>query len=261
MISVFGDESSSTAHATYGLLAIVDGHLPLLERVVSDMRRALKASTPEPLHSRVLFHGNHRQKSAYQNASLSEVEDACAVLIQQVTALEVAFYFGRVDRERAPKILHVPLTDGKNDKNVLDARLKLELSHLQFFAYGAAATRACHTLPRPASKLIVDKNKSVVQWFNEKRQASRLLDVFGIDATLPQWPAATMGDDAEYPGLQVADILTYFATKQLSDPRFARSFDAIRHKSSFMIHEFHTQVFEPYVAPPGVTVSPLPKKL
>lgn len=260
MISVFGDESSSRLHATYGLLAIADEHLYLLDKIVAETRRILRASSPEPLHCRVLFHGNYKAQSAYRNASLVEIERACAGLIAQVASLNVAFYFGRVDREKAPKVLHVPLIDDKDKAKVLDARLKLELPHLQLFAYGAAATRACHVLPNSVKKLIVDRNKSVVQWFNERRQASRLLEIFAMDATLPQWPVAIFGDDAEYIGLQIVDILTYYATKQFFDHRFAFSFDAIRQKTTFMVQEFDTQAYQPYVAPAGVTLVSLPKK-
>jgi hypothetical protein len=109
-------------------------------------------------------------------------------------------------------------------------------------------------------RLIVDHNKSGIRWFNENRQAGRLQELMWMDATLPRWPAVTFGDDADYPGLQVADILTYFATKQFFDPRFALAFDAIRGKSQFIVHGFDNQVCHPYEPPEGVTVRPLPGK-
>lgn len=260
MISVFGDESSSTVHATYGLFAIADGHLPALERFVSATRSMLGASGTEPLHCKVLFHGSRRAKSAFKNSSSADIEKACAILLQQINSLNVAFYFGRVARDKAPKILHVPLASDKDQSEVIDARLKLELPHLQLFAYGAAATRACHTLPEPATRVVVDQNKSVIRWFNENRQASRLLQSLFMDARLPKWPAVTLADDANQPGLQVADVLTYYATKQFFDPRFAYAFDVIRHKTQFMVHEFDPQVRQPYIPPPGVIVKPLANK-
>ena len=157
--------------------------------------------------------------------------------------------------------MHVPLSDPAQPDHVLLAQMERELQHLQYFAYAAAATRACDTLPRPASRLIVDRSKSVIRWFNERKQAGRLLesDKF-MDATLPAWPAVTQADDADHNGLQVADVLTYYATKQFFRREFAEAFDPIRHKSQFMVHVFDPQVCRPYNPPPGVTVGPLPKK-
>lgn len=260
MISVFGDESSSTAHATYGLFAILDSHLPALDRVVADAKLMLHATAPEPLHAKILFHDSRRQKSAFKNVNRSEVERACATLLRRIALLEVAFFFGRVDRDVAPKVLHVPLISDKNQSEVIDARLKLELPHLQLLAYGAAAARARHTLPKPATRVVVDQNRSVIHWFNTRRQASRLLELFTMDATLPSWPVVSFANDGDHSGLQIADILTYYATKQFFDPRFASAFNGIRHKTQFMIYEFAPQVCQPYLPPAGVTVVPLLKK-
>ena len=212
------------------------------------------------MHCKILFHDSRRRVSAFGNSTRADVDKVCAMLLQQLATLEFIFYFGRVGRQNAPKILHVPLINSEDQSEVLDARLKLELNHLQMFAYNAAATRACHTLPKPAGRLVVDNNKSVVRWFNENRQASRLLDLLFFDAALPSWPTITIADDNEHSGLQIADLLTYFATKQFQDPRFADTFDLVRHKSQFMIYEFDPQVCRPYVPPSGVTVKPFPKR-
>jgi hypothetical protein len=259
VISVFGDESSSTVHATYGLFAIADGHQPALESFVATARAMLGALGTEPLHCKVLFHEGRRRKSAFKNSSRADVEKACSVLLHQIASLNVAFYFGRVARDKVPKILHVPIVDDKNQSEVIDARLKLELPHLQFFAYVAAATRACHTLPHPATRLVVDRNKTMVRWFNENRQVGRLLESLFIDSNLPQWPAMTSAPDANHSGLQVADLLTYYATRQFFDPRFAHAFDVVRHKTQFMVYEFDPQVYQQYSPPPGVSVKPLAK--
>jgi hypothetical protein len=241
-------------------VAIADEHLPILDRLVTEARAALQASSLEPLHCKILFHNGPRQKSAFAAASAADVERVCANLIWRVSALNIAFYFGRVERKQAPKILHVALTDPDKPTEAIYGRLKLELPHLQWFAYGAASTRACHVLPAPADRLIVDQNKSVVRWFNENRQAGRLQELFWMDAGFPKWPAVTFGDDAEHPGLQVADILTYFATKQFLDQRFAIAFDAIRDKTQFMVHQFDEQACRPYLPPEGITVRPFPSK-
>lgn len=153
MISVFGDESQSNASATYGLVALGDEHLSLLDKIVAAACSMLHAEAPEPLHCRVLFHDSARAKSAFSAASLQEVRAACAFVIRETARLNVAFYFGRVARDTAPKVLYVPMVDGARPGHVIDARMKLELPHLQYFAYGAAATRACDTLPRPATRL------------------------------------------------------------------------------------------------------------
>ena len=81
-----------------------------------------------------------------------------------------------------------------------------------------------------------------------------------MDATLPIWPKATLADDADHSGLQVADVLTYFATKQFADPEFRRVFDLVRFKSHFMTYELAEQVRTPYLPPPGVTVREKPGK-
>lgn len=253
-ISVFGDESSSSEIAGYGLIAFLETDLPAIARLVAAVKVTLKATSDEPLHCKVLFHGDRRRKSAFAGASRSDVEIACQNLIAGIAGITATFYFGRVSRAGAPKVMHVPLNSEEEPNVVSYERLKLELEHLQWFAYGAAATRACHTLKYPATRVIADENKSVIQWFNERSQASRLLDRLWMDATLPGWPKVSLASDTEHPGLQVADVLTYFAIKQFSDRKFAETFDLIRHKTHFMIYEFDPQVCRPYVPPPGVTV-------
>jgi len=79
--------------------------------------------------------------------------------------------------ERHQKKLYVPLTNSKNSSEVLLATLELELSHLQWNAYGAAATRACKTLREPPYRVVVDHNKTIIRWFNESRQAGRLVEL------------------------------------------------------------------------------------
>ena len=172
---------------------------------------------------------------------------------------QTGFYFGRVDRRTAPKKLYVPLTNSKNSSEVLLATLELELPHLQWNAYGAAATRACKTLREPPYRVVVDHNKTIIRWFNESRQAGRLVELMWMNS-LPKWPTPTLANDTDHPGLQVVDILTYYATKQFTDPRFVMPFDSIRAKTHFMLHVFEPDVCRPYVAPPGVTVKPFPKK-
>src|SRR5262249_5041175 len=142
-----------------------------------------------------------------------DVEIACQNLIAGVSGITSTFYFGRVSRADAPTVLHVPL-NSEEPNVVLYEKLKLELAHLQYFAYCAAATRACHTLQYPVTRLLADENRSVVRWFNERSQAGRLLERLGVDATLPNWPKVALANDADHPGLQVADVLIYFATKQ-----------------------------------------------
>lgn len=238
-ISVFGDESSSSAIASYGLIAFAEADLPAVAALVAAVKSDLKATADEPLHCKVLFHKDRSSKSAYASATQADVDLTCRNLISAIAALRSTFYFGRVDRMKVPKILHVPLNSADEPNVVIYERLKLELQHLQHFAYSAAATRACHTLAHPATRVIADQNKSVVQWFNERARAGRLLERLWMDATLPNWPKVTLANDAEHPGLQVADVLTYFATKQFADRRFAEVFDLIRHKTHFMVHEFH----------------------
>jgi hypothetical protein len=257
MISIFGDESSSRTHAAYGLFAIADSQLPLLDKIVLGAKASLKGSDSDPLHAKVLFHDASRSKSTFKSASRPDVEKVCSVLLQQLASLDVRFFLGRVDRTAAPKVMHVPLRSADKETEIINARMKLELSHLQFFAYGGAAAKACDVLRNPAIKVIADQNKSVIRWFNENRQASRLMELMSIDATLPTWPAVTLASDNDHPGLQVADLLTYYGTRQFFDQRFARPFDVIRHKTEFMIYKFAAQVFQPYAPPPGVSVRPL----
>lgn len=258
-ISVFGDESSSSTIASYGLIAFREADLPIVDRLVAAAKSTLKATTDEPLHCKVLFHQDRRLKSAFANATRAEVDLACRNLISGVSAMTSTFYFGRVDRTTAPKVLHVAFNDDEPNV-VIYERLKLELEHLQWFAYGAAAARACHTLLRPATSVFADRNKSVIQWFNERTQAGRLLERIWQDATLPKWPKPTLADDREHPSLQVADILTYYATKQFADRSFSEVFDMLRHKTHFMIHKFDDQVCRPYIPPPGVIVRDMPRK-
>jgi hypothetical protein len=254
-LSVFGDESSSSAIAGYGLFAALDGDLPLIASLVAGTKAALKTTVDEPLHCSVLFHESRRSKSAFAVATRPDVERACTKLIGEIARLRCSFYFGRVDRLSAPKILHIALMSDQERDVVLYGKTKVELGHLQWFAYGAAATRACHRLVQPAQRrLIVDENKSVIRWFNERRQASRLLETLFMDQSLPTWPPPTLADDADHPGLQVADILTYYAVKQFTDLRFATAFDQIRDRADFVEYVFDDQVRRPYVAPPGVTV-------
>jgi hypothetical protein len=104
---------------------------------------------------------------------------------------QTGFYFGPVDRRTAPKKLYVPLTNSKNSSEVLLATLELELPHLQWNAYGAAATRACKTLREPPYRVVVDHNKTIIRWFNESRQAGRLVELMWMDSTLPKWPTPT----------------------------------------------------------------------
>jgi hypothetical protein len=257
MISVFGDESSSRTHASYGLLAIANSHLPFLDRIVLEAKASLRGSESDPLHAKVLFHDAPRSKSAFRNASRSDVEKACSVLLRQLASLEVRFFLGRVDRTLAPKVMHVPLRSADSETEIVDARMKLELSHLQFFAYVGAATRACDVLKNPAITVIADQNKSVVRWFNENRQANRLMELMSVDTTLPTWPVVAFASDGDHVGLQVADLLTYFATRQFVDQRFARPFDVVRHRTEFVTYEFAAQVFQPYVPPLGVSLKPL----
>jgi hypothetical protein len=260
MISVFGDESSSSMHATFGLLAIADAHLHLLELIVEEAKGSLgAASSPEPLHSKVLFHDSPRRNSSFSSATREDVERACTHLIAQISKLEIAFFLGKVERGAAPKIMHVPLLN--EQPNVVDyGTQKLELAHLQYFAYVAAAAPAHERLPKPITRVIVDSNKSVIRWFNENRQASRLAELIWANGTKLNWPPVTYGSDAAHAGLQVADILTYYGTKQLFDPRFKRPFDVIRAKTQFMTYEFAEQTRKPFVAPTGVVVRPLGKK-
>ena len=253
-ISVFGDESSSSAIAGYGLIAFLEADLIAVDRLVSAAKAKLKATADEPLHCKVLFHGDRRLKSAFSNATRADVEAVCQDLIAAVARMTSTFYFGRVDRAKAPRVLHVPLVDNGEPNVVVYDKMKMELEHLQYFAYGAAATRACHTLTYPVTQALADENKSVVRWFNERAQASRLLQRLWMDDTLPSWPKVTLANDRDHPGLQVADVLTYFATKQFREPWFAQAFDIIRHKTHFMVHEFDEQVHRPYEAPLGVTV-------
>jgi hypothetical protein len=260
VISIYGDESSSAEFATYGLLAISDADLPALAIAVKRAKALLKSNGDEQLHSKVLFHSGLRGKSSFKHASIADVEKACAFVIAQVSMFQTGFYFGRVDRRTAPKKLYVPLTNSKNSSEVLLATLELELPHLQWNAYGAAATRACKTLREPPYRVVVDHNKTIIRWFNESRQAGRLVELMWMDSTLPKWPTPTLANDTDHPGLQVVDILTYYATKQLTDPRFVMPFDSIRAKTHFMLHVFEPDVCRPYVAPPGVTVKPFPKK-
>jgi hypothetical protein len=49
-ISVFGDESSSSAIAGYGLIAFTDTDLPAVARLVEAAKATLKATADEPLH-------------------------------------------------------------------------------------------------------------------------------------------------------------------------------------------------------------------
>lgn len=251
MISIFGHESSSSAHASYGLLAIADSHLPFLDRIMLETKAFLKGSASDPLHASVLFHDTTRSKSAFRHASRADVERACFALLQQLALLDVRFFFGRVDRAAAPKVMHVPLQSTDGEAEVVDARMKLELSHLQFFAYGGAAARACDILRNSAVKVFVDNNKSVVRWFNENRQANRLMELMSVDAKLPTWPAVTFANDEDNSGLQAANILTHYATRQFLDQRFARSFDVFRHKAESVTYEFAAQVYQPFVPPPG----------
>jgi hypothetical protein len=259
-ISVFGDESSSSAIASYGLVAFTEADLPKVSSLVQAAKTTLKATSDEPLHCKVLFHGDRRLRSAFAKATRADVDTACRNLIYAVAAMPSTFYFGRVSRADAPKVLHVPLISENEPNVVIYQKLKLELEHLQWFAYGAAATRACDTLKQPATRVLADENKSVVRWFNERTQAGRLLEHLWMDSTLPSWPKVSLANDAEHSGLQVADVLTYFATKQFADRRFADTFDLIRHKSHFMVHEFDDQVRRPYAPPPGTIVREPPRK-
>lgn len=260
MFSVFGDESSSTRHATYGLVAIADNHLGLLGKIVDEAKHTLGASMAEPLHAKVLFHNDRRLKTTYKNAQRSDVERACAHLFRQICRLEIGFYFGQVEREKAPKIMHVPLNASDKADEVIEARMKLELSHLQFFAYAAAFGRARHALRGSPTRMVVDQNKSVIRWFNQNRQANRLLELMGADATLPEWPQVTFADDADHPGVQVVDLLTYYATKQYTDGRFSRGFDSVRHKTQVMTFEFAQQTYKPFIPPANVSVKSFGKK-
>lgn len=254
MISIFGDESSSSSQASYGLVAIADNHLFLLNEIVLEAKALLRGNALEPLHTKLLFHDGPRSRSSFESASRPEVEGICAGLIRKVALLEVRFFFGQVDRAAAPKVIHIPLLSTDREMELLEARMKLELPHLQFFAYCAAATRACDALKNPAIRVFADRNNSVVRWFNEKKQSNRLMELISLDATLPAWPTVTFSGDEEHAGLQVADLLTYYATKQSSDQRFSRGFDAFRHKAEFITYEFAAQVYQPYVPGPGVSV-------
>ncbi|MGY4624564.1 hypothetical protein [Bradyrhizobium sp. USDA 4486] len=255
---VFGDESSSSSLATYGLIAFLEADLPRVAQLVSTAKATLKAKADAPLHCKVLFHRDRRQKSAFANATRQDVHAACLNLIAGVAAMTSTFFFGHLSRGDAPKVLHVPMISDEPDV-VTYHKMKVELEHLQYLAYGAAATRACDTLRYPATQVVVDENKSVVRWFNERAQASRLLERFAMNAALPIWPKITLADDADHPGLQIADVLTYVATKQFADPAFAKMFDLIRFKAHFMTYEFAEQVRTPYVPPPGVTVRDPPR--
>jgi len=64
---------------------------------------------------------------------------------------------------------------------VLLATLELELPHLQWNAYGATATRACKTLREPPYRVVVDDNKTIIRWFNESRQAGRLVELMWME--------------------------------------------------------------------------------
>ena len=57
-ISVFGDESSSSAIASYGLVAFTEADLPKVSSLVQAAKTTLKATSDEPLHCKVLFHGD-----------------------------------------------------------------------------------------------------------------------------------------------------------------------------------------------------------
>ena len=70
-----------------------------------------------------------------------------------------------------------------------------------------------------------------------------------MDSTLPKWPTPTLANDTDHPGLQVVDILTYYATKQFTDPRFVMPFDSIRAKNHFMLHVFEPDVCRPLLSP------------
>ncbi len=253
MISLFGDESSSSEQATYGLFAIADQHLRSLNLIVEEARRSLGATGAEPLHCRVLFNGHQRKKSAFSAASQADVMQACRKLLGQVASLNVAFYMGRVDRQSAPRVLHVPFSvPGAPEPTVQVLRTKLDLTHLQFFAYTGAATCASDRLPGPVTKFLVDKNDSVVRWFKENRRAHRLFELLGVSAELPNLPTAIPATDTEHIGLQLADVLTYFGTKALTNQIFKDAFEIIRPKSQLLHYEFADQVRRPFIAPPGV---------
>jgi hypothetical protein len=136
--------------------------------------------------------------------------------------------------------------------------MKIEPGHLQYFAYTAAATRACHVLPQGPKRVIVDRNSNVLRWFNENSQVWRAMQKFVISTDLGVWPDIEPAQDEQEVGLQVADILTYYATKQFTDQRFSPAFDWLRPKSDFMWYDFDNQARAPCVPPVGVTVSPLP---
>lgn len=81
-----------------------------------------------------------------------------------------------------------------------------------------------------------------------------------MDTTLPKWPQITLANDREHPGLQVADVLTYFATKQFVDREIGNIFDFIRPKTHFMTYQFDDQIGRPYEPPPGVIAREMPRK-
>lgn len=249
-VVLFGDEGSSSAVATYGLIAILESDLRAVARLIDAAKSTLKATFDEPLHCRVLFHRDRRLKSAFCRATETDVHRACVNLIAGSAALPSNFYFGLVDRKNAPKILHFCF--GTDDTKIVRLKLKLELPHLQHFAYGGAAAKACDTLKYPVIQVLADENRSMVQWFNQRSQAARIMETISMDATLPNWPKITLANDKDHPGLQLADVLTYFGTRQLVDRRFAETFDLIRHKSRFMGMKFDGQVYRPYEPTAGV---------
>jgi hypothetical protein len=235
----------------------VTGFVQLDYSLAGKWMELLKEIAPEI--TRVRCCGNRAPRGSAYGPSSSDVERACSHLIAQISRLEIAFFLGQVERGAAPKIMHVPLMT--EERNVIEyGTQKLELAHLQYFAYVAALAPAHERLPRPITHVIVDSNKSVIRWFNENRQASRLAELIWANGTKLDWPPVTYGTDTTHTGLQVADILTYYGTKQLFDPRFTRPFDAIRARTQFITYEFAEQTRKPFVAPTGVLVRPIKKR-
>lgn len=232
MICVFGDESSSIHHATYGLLAVDDFNLAKLSQLVSDAKAGLGSpGTAEPLHCKVLFHGDRRKASSYRSADFATVFDVCKTLVAQLSRLDVWFVFGRVDRRDAPKILDVGNPDGSDGES---GKVKVELAHLQILAYWSAATVAADVLKREDRRVIVDQNRVLVRWQNERRQVWRMFEKLMVSKIIGPWPSQiTAASSRDHPGLQVADILSYCMTKRTIDPRFSEICFPLMFKTEF----------------------------
>lgn len=243
MISVFGDEGSSRLHASYGLLAIATAHLELLGKLVEEALRALGGTNAEALHAKVLFHEGRRTKS-FPEISHSQAMEVCRTIFEKLALLEMFFFFARIDRAEAPITMHVPFVRDTASNSVVRSRITLQ--HLQVFAYTASSGAAADELKaHKIEQLIVDHNQTKISWFNARRQIQTLISGIKGDGTIGPWPTVLPQKSNEHAGLQIADLLTYFATKQYLDARYGLPLLPLAGRIRYLEFRFDPQVFGP----------------